>query len=161
MIESGPPPNPIHPCHDLPIFFEGSLDSSRYIDEVIEIFMAEMKKDNENISYIVFQQDGASCHAFIETMSHLKSIFGRTNSVSRNSDLKWPARSPDLNPLDFYLWRRLKDLVSKNRSETIEILKTQITDAIRNISVDELERVYISFVSRLVRCIEAGCGYFE
>ena len=31
--------------------------------------------------------------------------------IGRGGPIAWPARSPDLNPLDFHLWRHLKSIV--------------------------------------------------
>jgi len=38
----------------------------------------------------------------------------------------WPARSPDLNPCDFYLWGNLKDKVYRTKPHTEEELKENI-----------------------------------
>ena len=60
-----------------------------------------------NTENIWFQQDGATAHTAGKTMDMLRmncplrviSIFG---------DIPWPSRSPDLSPLDFFLYRYLK-----------------------------------------------------
>uniref|UniRef100_A0A0K0ECK6 DUF4817 domain-containing protein n=1 Tax=Strongyloides stercoralis TaxID=6248 RepID=A0A0K0ECK6_STRER len=143
------------------IFFEGNLDSTRYISEVVDVFVDELKTDNEDLQYIVFQQDGTSCHTSFETMPHPKSVFSPSNLISQNLDFGWPLRSPDLNPLDFYFWGRLRDLVFKNQPNSIEILKNRITAAIREVKRDELERVYLNFLTRLERCVKVEDGYFE
>ena len=46
-----------------------------------------------------------------------------------------PARSPDLNPLDFFLWSHLKSLVYTTAVENVEDLRNRIMqgcDTIRN-----------------------------
>ena len=63
-------------------------------------------------------QDGASIHKSNENIKFLSDagfqsrIFSATNKrCPTEVDLHWPARSPDLNPLDFYIWGELKRLV--------------------------------------------------
>ena len=50
-----------------------------------------------------FQQDRATAHCTNMVMDWLRSKFGQ-RVISRNADQPWPARSPDLSPLDFWLW---------------------------------------------------------
>ena len=61
---------------------------------------------------IVKFQDGAPCHCTNQNMRYLDSqyqdrVVGRKSIRGRD----WPARSPDLNPLDFFLWGFLKSKV--------------------------------------------------
>uniref|UniRef100_A0AAF5I295 Tc1-like transposase DDE domain-containing protein n=1 Tax=Strongyloides stercoralis TaxID=6248 RepID=A0AAF5I295_STRER len=155
-IGPGPSRNPTHSWHNP--FIHRRLG---YISEVVDVFVDELKTDNEDLQYIVFQQDGTSCHTSFETMPHPKSVFSPSNLISQNLDFGWPLRSPDLNPLDFYFWGRLRDLVFKNQPNSIEILKNRITAAIREVKRDELERVYLNFLTRLERCVKVEDGYFE
>ena len=50
-----------------------------------------------------FQQDGATAHTAGEVMAWLNVRFSR-RLISHRSEFQWPPRSPDLSPLDFYLW---------------------------------------------------------
>ena len=45
----------------------------------------------------------------------------------------WPARSPDLNPLDFHLWGHLKSIVYATSIENAEILRDRIEQGFRQI----------------------------
>ncbi|KOC64115.1 hypothetical protein WH47_01683 [Habropoda laboriosa] len=38
--------------------------------------------------------------------------------IGRSGTVEWPARSPDLIPIDFYLWGTLKDIVYTNKPTT-------------------------------------------
>ena len=73
----------------------------------------------------------------------------------------WPARSPDLTPLDFFLWGKLKDTVYKDIPTTPEDMQRRITAACAEIFTEILERVQQSLHSRLEACIEAGGAHFE
>ena len=45
----------------------------------------------------------------------------------------WPARSPDLNPLDFHLWGHLKSIVYATSIENAEMLRNRIEQGFRQI----------------------------
>ena len=41
-------------------------------------------------------------------------------SVSKRGDINWPTRSPDLSPIDVFLWGYLKSIVFKSNLELKE-----------------------------------------
>jgi ERCC4-type nuclease len=59
--------------------------------------------------------------------------------VSRD---RWPPRSPDLTPLDFYLFGSLKTKVFRNRIHTLEELQAAIVEEINNIDQHTFQRVF-------------------
>jgi len=54
-----------------------------------------------------------------------------------NRTHKWPPRSPDLNTLDFYFWRYIKQKVHAEEP-TAENMKNRIREACTNINADVL-----------------------
>ena len=46
--------------------------------------------------------------------------------IGRQGLTQWPARSPDLNPLDLYLWCHLKAIVYFTPIHNVEILHQRI-----------------------------------
>src|SRR6218665_1549186 len=54
----------------------------------------------------VFQQDGAPSH-----QCRLAQQFLQANTPDFIHSDVWPPNSPDLNPLDYYVWNALKELV--------------------------------------------------
>jgi hypothetical protein len=64
-------------------------------------------------------QDGATSHTAKETVRELCGVFGEVNGEDRIiSQGLWPPRSPDLNPCEFYLWGKLKNVVYANSLNT-------------------------------------------
>jgi len=49
--------------------------------------------------------------------------------IGRGGPIAWPARSPDLNPLDFYLWGHLKTIVYSTPIASVEVLRARIQQA--------------------------------
>lgn len=53
--------------------------------------------------------------------------------TERLGSVHWPARSPDLNLLDFHLWNHLKQLVYVEQINIIDQLEDRILNLVRNI----------------------------
>lgn len=102
---------------------------------------------------IWFQQDGATTHTAKMSMDVIPStIPGRL--VSRNGDVPWPPRSPDLTPCDFFLWGYLKSEVYVNRLWTLLDLKNAIKRDIESIPVEMSDKVMKNFGEGLQKCID-------
>jgi hypothetical protein len=83
-----------------------------------------------------FMQDGTKAHSANYSMNVL-------NEVSEDSLIGqrlWPARSPGLNPCDFYLWGNLKNNMHSSNPHTSDEL-THICDTITSIKVSELKLI--------------------
>ena len=53
--------------------------------------------------------------------------------TGRVGPVAWPPRSPDLNPLDFYLWERLKTLVYATEILNVAVLKQRIENGCKTV----------------------------
>lgn len=83
-----------------PFFIDGCLNSDKYLD----LLQLEVGPQLDNIrenGQIIFQHDGAPPHSSAAVTEFLNISF--PNSwIGRFGPFKWPARSPDLTPLDFF-----------------------------------------------------------
>ncbi|RWS02164.1 uncharacterized protein B4U79_03946 [Dinothrombium tinctorium] len=92
----------------------------------------------------------------------LHSFFGdRIISKGVSEDIFWPPYSPDLNPCDFFLWGRLKDIVFAEEPKTLSELKEKITLNLNKISLAECQRVIFNFNKRLNVCIKKEGKHFS
>ena len=57
---------------------------------------------------MLYQHDGAPLHFTNAVRDHLNVTFP-DRWMGRNGPILWPARSPDLTPLDYFLWGHIKD----------------------------------------------------
>ncbi|GBM55221.1 hypothetical protein AVEN_158109-1 [Araneus ventricosus] len=83
------------------IFSEVTVSSDNYLD-VFEIFAFPQIGDLQ--SNIIFQQDGVPPHWSLEVRKVLDEKFLR-RWIGRGGPIPWPTKSPDITPLDFFLWR--------------------------------------------------------
>ena len=80
--------------------------------------------------------------------------------ISHRSVFPWPARSPDLSPLDFFLWGYVKDVVFSSNPTNVAELKEKVEEAIMAVHPETLQRVIQNFHCRLSKCIVANRGCF-
>ena len=110
----------------------------------------------------MFKQDGASVHRLVKTMKYLDGQFqNRSLAMGSIRGFDWPARSPDLNPLDFCVWGVLKEKVFKPRPRTMAELKDRIKLEVRNLDPAMIRRACLDVRSRCERVIEADGGFIE
>lgn len=109
-----------------------------------------------------FMHDGAPAHFSIGPRQYLNEAYPN-RWIGRGGFRSWPARSPDLNPLDFCIWGHLKTLVYKNPVEDVEDLRNRIIASCRTIQETPgiFDRIRESMRRRLHSCIVAGGGHFQ
>ena len=60
----------------------------------------------------------------------------QTHGLDEGVPFEYPARSPDLTPMDLFLWEYLKDKVYRTKPRTIDALKLEIERQCRDIPND-------------------------
>ena len=75
----------------------------------------------------IFQQDSAPAHKSRKVQNWLKNEIPEFIST-----LEWPPNSPDLNPLDYSIWGKLEEIVTKKRHLTMDELKDSLLQAWEN-----------------------------
>lgn len=134
-----------------PYFFpRDTVNGADYV-EMLTTWLLPRLGDKDNV---IYQMDGAPGHWFGNTRALLNETFpGRWIGRASNEDnclMRWPPRSPDITPLDFFLWGYVKDAVfTLPLPQTVDDLKRRITEAIHQISQDLLQLVHSTFRKRL------------
>ena len=118
-----------------PFFFEDedgaatTINSARYISTALEPFWKHLQEMFKNCNREWFQQDGAAPHTAREALDWLNGHFP-SQHISLKAAVQWAPRSPDLNPLDFFMWGFLKDRVYSGKPATTDELKTAIVQEV-------------------------------
>lgn len=103
-----------------------------------------------------YQHDGAPAHN-----SQLAKEAISNRWIGRGGTILWPPRSPDLNPLDFFLWGHMKNYVYSETVNTIEDLEDRIQEAVASVTPEMLNDVQRSMLRRARVCIQNGGRHFE
>jgi hypothetical protein len=129
-----------------PLFFaESTVTKETYLD-VLQQFVVPQVEDLQRTA--IFQQDGAPPHWGRIVRDYLDTTFPN-RWLGRDGPLAWTHRSPDITPLDFFLWGYVKDKVYATKVTGVEDLKTRIRDAITPINRGMLARTWEELEFRL------------
>ena len=140
-----------------PFFFdERTVNGQSYLHMLQNFFIPELQQVRGLLQRVVFQQDGAPPHFALNVRAYLDQTFP-DRWIGRVGPFAWPPRSPDLNPLDFYLWGHVKTAVYRTKPRSIDELKQRISDALAAIPVGHLRNAFREF-ERRVRLIIANNG---
>ncbi|PNF20647.1 hypothetical protein B7P43_G03034 [Cryptotermes secundus] len=122
-------------------FMETTITGSVFLDVLQEFLIPQLDEDDQE-GRIHFQQDGAPPHYLGEAREYLNTRFpGRW--IGRAAPIAWPPRSPDLTPLDFFLWGFVKDrvFVPPLPANVVE-LRTRITASVEEVTPEMLRSVW-------------------
>ncbi|CAI6355943.1 unnamed protein product [Macrosiphum euphorbiae] len=147
-----------------PYFFQNetgiaiTVNGERYRSMINNFFWPKL--DDMDTEDMWFQQDGATCHTARATMDILRERF-EGMVISRNGDINWPPRSCDLTPLDFFLWGYLKSQVYANKPQTIDALKVNIINTIKQIQPDLCNKVTENWTTRIRATKQSRGGHLN
>ena len=143
-----------------PYFFEEeTVTGQNYLNMLTTFFHPEIVR-KRIVRRIIFQQDGAPPHYSTEVRDWLNKTFpGKW--IGRRGSIEWAPRSPDLSPLDFYLWGYLKQKVYSKPINNLNHLRQRITEEIQLIEPEILTSVFLNFEKRLTLVIENNGHHIE
>ena len=107
-----------------------------------------------------FMQDGASPHTAHETIAYLQQLF-RNRLLALGTTYEWSPHSPDLNPLDFWLWGAAKGSVFANKPENLFQLKQNVANYIQEVRPETLVKVGQNFRLGIKACLNRGGMHIE
>lgn len=151
-----------------PIFINGNVNAQRYLQlidgTVVPQVLAHARyhqNQNGSISRIWWFQDGAPCHTARVVRQRLQVLFPR-RVVGIGHPIEWPARSPDLTPLDFCVWGYIKSKVYTTPPASIADLRRRITAAFVQLRRERVPRRAMGDMrTRAARCLANGGRHVE
>lgn len=129
-------------------FIDGIMDQYVYRD----ILKRNIKKSALQLGLgrrFVFQQDNDPKH----TAKRITSFFKKTGV----NVLKWPAQSPDLNPIE-HLWDHLERVIRKHKISSKNELKDRLKEAWHEVQPDITKKLVSSMRNRCIAVIKANGG---
>lgn len=140
-----------------PHFFPQRLrvNSAAYI-EVLQTVVKPWIDSVRNGRPYTFQQDSAPSHKAKLTQEWMVKNF-----YDHITPDIWPPSSPDLNPLDYYVWGVLEKEVNEHYHSTIDSLKATIVRVMSSMDQQHLIKACRRFRSRVEAVIQADGGFIE
>lgn len=128
------------------VFVSGTLNSTWYIHNIIQPVVVPFVTSVNNG---VFQHDNARPHTTRATQHALRGV----------RQLPWPARSPDLSPIE-HIWDMMGQrlLRSPRPATTIPDLRIQIEDAWNSIPQSHIQHLYDRLHDRIAECVTVNGG---
>lgn len=147
-----------------PFFIDGNLDGPKYVlllhNQIVPAMKAAAARQNIPWGEVFFQQDGAAAHFACLVRQYLDIVFPN-RWIGRLGPIEWPPRSPDLTPLDYFLWGFLKDKVFRTTPENILEMENRILENCQIIEKEMFGRVRKSFEERILLCLDQEGKQFE
>ena len=150
-----------------PFVINGNLNGETYLQLLRnEVVPAIANLFEHNLADVWFQQDGAPPHNTNLVRNFLNEAFenrwiGYRRPNAEIPRLAWPSRSPDLTPLDYFLWGYLKGKVYATKPSNLEELRNRIVGQVNYITPEMRRNVLNNFYQRLCDCQMAEGKQFE
>jgi len=145
-----------------PFILPDNLNGDRYLEFLINTLpdiLDEVPLDVRG--QIIYQNDGCPAHTRITVRDFLNDQFPE-RWIGRNGPILWPARSPDLTPLDYHVWGRMKELVYTEEIRDRNHLIQNINRAAEIMKADmRLGVTTTEFRRRCRHCVRNGGSHFE
>jgi len=81
--------------------------------------------------------------------------------MGRGGPIIWPARSPDFNVLDFFLWGYIKTAIEHRRNNTEAEVREAILAAFDTVTPEIISRATRNIVRRAELCLRERGKHFE
>ena len=106
--------------------------------------------------FFIFQQDSAPAHRAYDTVEML-----RRETPAFIAPSVWPPNSPDLNPVDYKIWRVMQDRVYRTRIRDVGHPKQSLIEERRQFDQSIIDGAVNQWRDRLRACVKARGGHFE
>lgn len=145
-----------------PYFFDTGLNHQTYL-VMLKDFLAKYLANlpPRKMKTLTLMHDDAPAHKSDAIKAFLDDKFPQ-KWMGEGSQVEYPSSSPDLSPLNFFLWGHLKSQVYYHCPlHSLAELKDAITKECHKISPSILKRVKSSFEARIQACITTEGGFLE
>lgn len=141
--------------------YDENLNGAEYVN-IIRNYLEQSLENLPLNEYVTawYQHDGAPVHNTREVGEILNRIF-EDRWIATNGSFEWPPRSPDLTPMDFYVWGRIKSMVYSSEPTTKENMKQRVRAAFSSLGAAEIRRATQSVSDRVQKCLAANGHQFE
>lgn len=131
--------------------FDENMDGSMYCDVLSNELKRSMAKLQDK-QKIIYQQDLAPWHTSNLVKAKIQKL--------KLKVMDWPAKSPDLNPVEL-VWSILDKKLMATPIYNKSTLRKRLEEEWKSLSVDLCKSLVDSMPERLAKCLKAKGGHFE
>ncbi|GAA49073.1 transposable element Tc3 transposase [Clonorchis sinensis] len=132
-------------CLLRPFFFDATVSGDSYLHMLRTHVIPQLKQHKR--SSTVFQQDGAPPHYSNQVRAYLREQFFDERVIARGFPNFWPARSPDLTPLDYWYWGMIKTRVyHEHKPKNLVELRARIEEECARVPLNEVKHAVSHFL---------------
>jgi len=145
------------------VFYEHTLTAARYL-EILQRILPELLDEIPLafLNSIYFQQDGAPAHNSQIVRPFIIETF-EDRWIGTHAPNRWPARSPDLSVLDFFVWSFLKNKIYLNVVHNLQELQDATVQAFEALQARPL--IILNALRRITTlcqlCVQENGNHFE
>ena len=141
----------------LPYIFQKGLkvNTVEYL-KVLEMHILPWIRKVANGKPYVWQQNSVPCHTSRETQLWLSNIF-----IDFVLPHVWPPNSPDLNPMDFFVWSAIERYTKKIPCNTKDKLIIWIKKKFKAMKKAQIVRACLRFQGHIEAVIDAKSDFIK
>lgn len=146
-----------------PIILPRTLNAERFL----ELLSEDLPPLLEDVPLairrrMILQMDGCPAH-YARTVRNFLNEHYPNRWIGRSGPVGWPARSPDMTPLDYFLWGTMKQTVYATPVDTEDELRARILSCAQQIKEkpDMIRRATQQILVRAAMCLQQRGGHFE
>lgn len=142
--------------------YDDNLNGDMYLDILRNVLSEAL--DNLPLAELQaawYQQDGAPPHNTRDVCRFLDETF-YDQWIAYNGPQRYPPRSPDITPLDFYIWGTIKNMVYSTAPTTKQDLQRRVREAFRSLDAAEIQKAtHEEVIKRAEKCLGQNGSHFE
>lgn len=151
----------VNDCIVGPIVLDGTLTGERYL-HLLQGEISDRINDLPLPEELWFMHDGCPAHNYGPATAYLRDAFP-DHVIGTHETLAWPARSPDMNPCDYFLWPSASSAVYHHAIPFPDVpaLQNRLHAFLETVTPAQLLAVKDNFLERMEYCVAAEGGLFE
>ncbi|XP_058804559.1 uncharacterized protein LOC131671826 [Phymastichus coffea] len=145
-----------------PVQLPNPLNAKNYLEFLQDILPGLLDGVPEELQEnLIFMHDGASAHTAANVRNYLDQVYGG-HWIGNNGPVRWPVKSPDLNPLDYFYWRTSKEAVYHNGglNDPNDMIQ-RIQHHAQHLEPEKIHAATHQIRRRAILCIQQQGGHFE
>jgi hypothetical protein len=127
-------------------------------ENYIKIVLPHAKAEGRRLlgDDFIYQQDNATPHTHKESLAWCEKNFSRFMN-----NRTWPANSPDLNVLDYYVWDAVGNNIRWDKVKNYGSLSDEIKKSVGRVSKDDLVRSVENWSRRILTVLKTKGAYIK